>query len=129
MSWAKILFIQKTKTRETTTQKNQHYWFRSSLFSDFVSILYVQRQSCSHLPWVREAAPQTQLYPELHSSQHGGAAKKWDTHMWLVLCKLRPWAKINPIPSSAIPEKLIIDQVQMSLHTPEPLQQGSYLQE
>lgn len=151
MSWVKILFIQKTKQGDNNIKKSkckrlrnrrwsmapewqdqqllffnfffliskQHYCYRS-LFSDFISILDVQTQSCSQLSWVQKATPQIQYNPVL--PQQGGAARKWHTHMWLVLWKLRPWAKSNPIPSSAIPGTLIIDQIQMSFHTPEPLQ-------
>lgn len=89
----------------------QHSCSRS-LFSDFASILDAQRQSWSHLSWVRKATPHTQFSTQNYAvlPQQEGAARKWDRHMWLVLWKLRPWTKINPIPSSAIPGKLIIDK-------------------
>ena len=43
------------------------------------------------------------------------------------LMKAEALNSINLIPSSILPGKLIIDQI--TFHTPEPLQQGSYLQE
>lgn len=98
----------------------QHYCFRV-LFSDFVSILDVQRQSCRQLSWVRKGTTQTQYYPELRGSASTRRSSQEMAHTY-VACLMKIEALSKDQSNSIQCNSRKSDQIQMCFHTPEPLQ-------